>query len=197
MNPFVASWDQNSESSQGTWVLGSQGPTYGALPTLPFIPYSMIFNFIMHNQSILNCNVNGTNSMTYLQISTNSTTTTISKRNGEVYGSIDWSGLHATVYAHGSIKKQRASQWARLSSDARRRLVTISGREYAWIPRGNAICVSLHSDDASKSGEIARITKNHSTATVTLQLTIEAFNAGFFEPSVLATVLFLSGRNID
>lgn len=79
----------------------------------------MVFNFSMVNSSILNCSVNGTNNLTYLHINTTASTTTIARRSGEVYGIIEWQPANTTVYAHGSIKKQRAAQWARLSSDAR------------------------------------------------------------------------------
>lgn len=160
MNPFFQ-WNSQSRNP-GDWPNSSQGPTYGALPNLQSLPYSMTFNFIMSNSSILNCSVTGTNSLTYLYVSTNATSTTLTRRNGEVCGTITW-GQHAIVEARGKIERQRTSEWLRLTGDRRlvphylseirpatdemildiysRRTMQIGGRTYSWIPRENSICV--------------------------------------------------------
>lgn len=116
MNPFFQ-WNSQSRNP-GDWPNSSQGPTYGALPNLQSLPYSMTFNFIMSNSSILNCSVTGTNSLTYLYVSTNATSTTLTRRNGEVCGTITW-GQHAIVEARGKIERQRTSEWLRLTTDRR------------------------------------------------------------------------------
>ncbi|KAF8159207.1 hypothetical protein B0H34DRAFT_841751 [Crassisporium funariophilum] len=193
-NPFSSAWGANNtqEKNSSNWVVSQDSPAYGALPTFSTPPCSMTFNFTTFNSSILNCSVSGSNSLTYFYVSSNSTTTTISRRNGDVCAIIDWQ-RHPTIEARGILERQRTSQWLNLSSDRRRRTMTVGGKSYTWIPRGNAIC--LHGTDTSISGELARITQTNTT--VTLQLTIPAFNAGFFEISVFATILFLSGKSVD
>ncbi|KAF8194669.1 hypothetical protein BJ912DRAFT_1040760 [Pholiota molesta] len=192
-NPFAAAWGAQDSRDQSGWASNNTTPpTFGALPTMDNIPASTTFNFVMTNSNILTCNVYGANSTPYFSVNTNSTSTTISRRNGEMFAIIYWQ-RHATIQASGIVELQRTGQWLRLSQDKRRRSMVVGGRTYSWIPRGNAVC--LHGEDTSAAGELARITRNN--AQVTLQLAMSAFNSGFFEPSVLATILFLSGRDID
>ncbi|KAF9483057.1 hypothetical protein BDN70DRAFT_904407 [Pholiota conissans] len=179
-------------------------PTFGALPTMENIPASMTFNFVMTNSNILACHVYGPNSTHYFSVNTNATSTTVSRRNGEMFAIIYWQ-RHATIQASGIIEQQRTAHWIRLSHDKRlvypsdslgkyrRRTMVVGGRTYTWTPCGNAIC--LHGEDTSSAGELARITRANNQ--VTLQLAMSAFNSGFLEVSVLSTILFLSGRDID
>ncbi|KJA22817.1 hypothetical protein HYPSUDRAFT_185870 [Hypholoma sublateritium FD-334 SS-4] len=192
-NPFSSAWGSpESRESNGWSSVGSVPPTFGVLPSMEDIPSAMIFTFNMPNSSILNCSVFGSNAAPYFTITTNSTSTTIHRRSGEVFAVINWQS-HPTIQARGVLDPQRTAQWLRLSQDRKRRNMVVNGRAYTWYPRGNAIC--LHGTDTSAAGEIARITRANNS--VTLQLSISAFNSGFFETSILATILFLSGRDID
>ncbi|KAF8959605.1 hypothetical protein BDZ97DRAFT_1922780 [Flammula alnicola] len=208
-NPFSSAWGLESRDPNSDWFSNNTPPTFGALPSMANIPYSMTFNFTMFDSSILNCSVSGTNSTTYFYVASNSTSTTVSRRNGEVYAVIDWQG-HPTIQAHETLGRQRTSQWLRLSNDRRRVISFYPTVSLCYVGLTFHVDVAqcqsedeiipgshvLHGDDTSAmSSELARITRVNSS--VTLQITIPAFNSGFFEKSVLATILFLSGRNID
>ncbi|PPR05225.1 hypothetical protein CVT24_010331 [Panaeolus cyanescens] len=187
-NPLFLGW--GNSSSNDDWMK-STPPTFGALPTVAVMPCAMVFTFNMAEGSILNCSVTGTNTVSYFRVVTNSTTTTILRRSGEACATIEW--YPRPVISGKGIPAQPTSQFLPISADRRRRGAMFQGKPYSWIPRGNAIC--LYDNDGSTSGEFAIITQNHTKATLTLP--IPAFNAGFFEMSVVAAVLFLSGRNID
>ncbi|KAF9038668.1 hypothetical protein BJ165DRAFT_1531726 [Panaeolus papilionaceus] len=187
-NPLFVGWGNSTSNS--SWASNTP-PTYGALPTTSVLPCAMMFTFDMTSGSVLNCSVAGSNTTVYFRVSTNSTTTTITRRSGEACATIEW--YPRPVITGKAMPMQPTSQFLPLSSDRRRRGMIFQGKPYSWIPRGNAIC--LHDYDGNTSGEFAIITQTHTTATLTLP--IPAFNAGFFEISVVSAVLFLSGRNID
>ncbi|KAF8885067.1 hypothetical protein CPB84DRAFT_1788638 [Gymnopilus junonius] len=138
-------------------------------PTMPSLNYPQIatFNFLTDpsRPSVLNSVVAGTNFLEYFSIETKpgSNYTTISRRNGEIYATINWKSQPCPIIeARGTIERQRTSQWARLSSDRRRvrsffspvqtlsdtfrllrrRITMLKGREYAWVPQGQVISVS-------------------------------------------------------
>ncbi|PPQ82883.1 hypothetical protein CVT25_009700 [Psilocybe cyanescens] len=173
---------------------GSSGPSYGSLP-LADNPSFMKFTFDTRRSGILNCNIIGPNTLVYFNVSSSSTITTISRRNGDVYATIEWT-RHPIMQIYGETGRQLTAEWIRLSPDRIQRMVTIRGRNFFWIPRGSRICLYGDDDETSGlSGEIAHISR--ADREVALHISLLAFNTGFLDTCVLATVLFMSGRNID
>lgn len=92
-----------------------------------------------------------------------------------------------------------------------RRYMVVNGIQYAWVPMDNFICVRLRILTATDSNSfvllqlykvqtsaprvLARIAR--APTIVLLEMTPEALNLGLLEPSLVATVIFVSGHNID
>ncbi|KAH9479153.1 hypothetical protein JR316_0007736 [Psilocybe cubensis] len=196
-NPFGAFWDLpgvSDASNEQRLATGSSGLTFGALP-LADNPCTMKFTFNSHQTGVLNSNVTGPNTLVYFNVSSSTTTTTVSRKNGDVYATVEWT-RHPMMQIYGETGRIPTSHWISLSPDRTQRVVMIKGRYYYWIPRGTRIC--LYGDDdetATISGEIAHISRTDGE--VSLNISLVAFNNGFLDACVLATVLFMSGRNID
>lgn len=127
-NPFALGWE-NDQTPHNPSSSGG-GPAFSALPigsstmACPNPPQIAVFNFLSDptRPSVLNSVVAGTNSLQYFNIETKpgSNYTTISRRNGEVYATVNWQTQPCPVVeARGTIERQRTSQWARLAKDRR------------------------------------------------------------------------------
>lgn len=254
-NPFGAFWDLTSASdtsNERRLATGSSGLTYGALP-LADNPSFMKFTFNSHRTGILNSNVTGPNTLVYFNISSSSTTTTVSRKSGDIYATVEWT-RHPMMQIYGVTGRIPTSHWISLSPDRKSvasrfqyffRLCAsvLTSRSLQPARRGNQrpllplgsqreqdlreyvpsqttqilsdvirdvlnenlffICLfyfhsQLYGDDdetATISGEIAHISRTDGE--VSLNISLVAFNNGFLDTCVLATVLFMSGRNID
>lgn len=116
INPFAAAWGAPQSRESNDWVTGNLPPTFGVLPSMEDIPSAMTFSFNMTDRSILNCRVLGNNAALYFTIATNSTTTAIYRRNGELFSVINWQS-RPTIQANGVLDLQRTGHWLRLSQD--------------------------------------------------------------------------------
>ncbi|TEB18148.1 hypothetical protein FA13DRAFT_1711925 [Coprinellus micaceus] len=198
-NPYAqAGWPnpQNPLSvSLNPWFPNSaqSGPTYGALPAPSSgegFRYS--FDFIPAQPTVLNSTVLGPGHNVYFRVvTTNDGITTILKPRDQLLARIEW-GSEPTVEIREGCSRQRASQWLPLSQDQSYRTMTANGRNYIWVPRGDAIM--LYSAGSNPPAEYGAITR--SATSVSLKLTGDAFSAGVLEAAVVATLIFQSGRNI-
>ncbi|EAU80786.2 hypothetical protein CC1G_04896 [Coprinopsis cinerea okayama7 len=197
-NPYAAGgWynPQNPLSINGgghPWFPNSNlPPTFGALPTANYSSSRLAFEFAPAQPDILNCTVDGPNRNTYFRVATANGATVIMKPRNEGMARIEW-GTEPSVEIRNIIPRANASHWLRLSQDQSHRTMVVNGRNYVWIPRGGAIL--LLSAGPTPPAELGRITR--SSGKVTLELVSDAIQAGLLEASVVATVLFQSGRNM-
>ncbi|TFK37735.1 hypothetical protein BDQ12DRAFT_705707 [Crucibulum laeve] len=174
---------------------GSYPPTFGALPGSSGTATSVIeFKFNSFNIDIFNCVVRGPKDVVYFTVSSDTTypeTTTIAKPGGQVIGTVEWH-QHPFVEVRGQVAKQRVSQWLTMSADSSHRTMTVHGRTYAWVPRGNGIY--LYSTGPTQE-QFARISRGQHS--VSLEIASQAIQAGIFEATVVATLLIQCGRYID
>ncbi|KAF8970796.1 hypothetical protein BDZ97DRAFT_2044344 [Flammula alnicola] len=206
-NPYAqAGWynPQNPHSiNQGPWRPNSSDPpTFGALPPLNDKPASVLtFEFTSFNPNVFNCIVTGPKNRKFFEVRTAGGTTVVSKP-GEEFAFIQWN-QHPTVEARGVLARQLTKDFLKLSEDQTYRSMLISGKLYAWIPRGSSgiyvcgIIVSLYSYGPNPPEQFARISLAQDNNKIILEITSEAFQAGLFEPCIISTILLFSARNID
>ncbi|KAI0918517.1 hypothetical protein AcW1_009611 [Taiwanofungus camphoratus] len=190
---------------EGGWGSGSGiAPSiFGALPTLPVsdsIPRSMqpdsvTFQLTNFNTTILNCSILGPQSRVAYRVVTDSgaPSSTIFKDNeSRNVAMIQWQP-NATLEIRGVTSRQRARDWLRLASDQSKRTMEVGGVQYAWSPIDGFIC--LYRLQSTAPRVLARIARARDM--VILEMIPEAMQSGLLEPSVVATVLFTCGHNID
>ncbi|KAH6913139.1 hypothetical protein BKA70DRAFT_1261980, partial [Coprinopsis sp. MPI-PUGE-AT-0042] len=201
-NPYAqAGWynPQNpmTINTQPWGVSSISGPSvFGALPypsNQSSIPTVLTFHYVCLNPDILNCMITGPTSIPFLEVVTMSQngipTTVFKKSDGRALASIEW-GYVPTVEILQRVNKQAASQWMRATSTPCRRLVTVGGREFAWVIEPTGTCVYGY---GNMSKALVKLHKGPQA--ITLELTTEAFNAGLLEVSIVAAVLLHSGRH--
>lgn len=192
-NPYAqGGWhnpqNPHSINDQGWNSNASHPPTFGALPAFTSSPPT---NLVFEFTDVLNCAVKGPGGKPYLVIATNQTSTTITKPNGEPVARVGWQ-THPWVEVVNIINRQTTSLWLQLSSDLSYRTMTFGGRPYAWVPNGGSIVLST--TGPSPPEQLVRI--NRASNKVVMEITSQAIHAGLLEVSVVATVLFQSGRNL-
>ncbi|KDR70436.1 hypothetical protein GALMADRAFT_144731 [Galerina marginata CBS 339.88] len=205
-NPYAQAGWHNPENpfsiNDGPWHPNAlHAPTFGALPSPTNCPQSILtFEFRFGSkigQDVLNCTVFGPRQLKFFDIQTNSFGRTIISKSGNPFAAIQWSQTqnNCTVEAKGVVALQRVGQFLVLSQDQRVRSMFICGKSYTWVPRQSGIY--LYSSGPSAPEEYARASIAQDMTGVLLEITSEAFQAGLFEPCVIATTLLFGGRRFD
>ncbi|PPQ68543.1 hypothetical protein CVT26_003352 [Gymnopilus dilepis] len=197
-NPYAqAGWynPQNPFSiNAGPWQPGSSNPpTFGALPSQSNSKSVLTFEFSSFHPDIFNCMVTGPKQRKFFEVKTANNNTVISKPEGP-FAIIHWA-QRPTVEASGVIAFQRTGEYLKLAPDRSHRTVTVSGRNYAWVPGQNGI--GLYTNGSNPPQQLARLSITNDHSKVILEITSEAFQAGLFEPCIVSTILLFCARNID
>ncbi|KAJ3812081.1 hypothetical protein F5876DRAFT_38242 [Lentinula aff. lateritia] len=197
VNPYAV-W--NTARNNTTSLEGSSDPLpsiYGALPfsSPSDTSSSMTFTFIGLNPSIANCTILGPNNSPQFRVVTDFAMpgyTILKTMEGKNSALIEWREP-VKVEVRGMISKQRASEFLRVSSNKRYRIMLIRSQEFMWIPNGGA--VSLYTTGSSDSEFLGRISR--SVGAITLEMTQNAVRLGLLQACIITTVLLQSGENID
>ncbi|KAF9265745.1 hypothetical protein L218DRAFT_985970 [Marasmius fiardii PR-910] len=196
-NPFSV-WYENSNQRQGSNYDEPPPSVFGALPV--FSPTSsnvpiLTFTFTSFNPSILNCAIvePGSNTPSFFVVTDPAmpTYTLFKTPDGKSFGLLEWSQTFK-VEIRGIVAKQPASQFLRLSSDQRFRLMEIGGQDYMWLP-GNQGSISLYPAGVNASNtRLAQIKRRGSN--IVLDIDQNAARSGLLNPCIVATVLLHSGH---
>ncbi|KAJ7123296.1 hypothetical protein C8R43DRAFT_1148143 [Mycena crocata] len=200
MNPYAqAGWSSSSNphpTNNSTWGIS---PLYGALPysTSPSTaPDFMAFTFSPLDGTILNSVVVGPHSRTYFRIDTDSTASGLSVIQNPKLESvtlIEW--RRKPILEIRDIRPRcLTSQFLSLSPDKTQRLMSARRRTFRWTPSSGYI--ELYSTGVAAPQLFGRISQGRDNVTL-LELTSEAIQLGLLEVCVTATLLLMSGRNID
>ncbi|KAL0070615.1 hypothetical protein AAF712_002456 [Marasmius tenuissimus] len=146
-NPFSAWYENSSQAAQGSSRSEPPPSIYGALPvgsSNATNSSTLTFTFTAFNPSILNCTVVGPNNVPYFYVITDPSMpsyTMFKTPDGKSFGLAEW-GRTPKVEVRGIVAKQATSQFLRLSSDQRFRVMQVGGHDYMWIPGQGTIMVS-------------------------------------------------------
>ncbi|TEB25216.1 hypothetical protein FA13DRAFT_1765892 [Coprinellus micaceus] len=190
-NPYAqAGWynpqNPNTINTQSWGISAASGPSIfaprHALPTV------LTFHYVLPKPNVLNCTITGPTSIPYLDVTSDGARTIFRRPDGQGIACIEWSS-NPTVEIISTVMKQPVGQWIRLSADRAHRSITINGKEFIWVFRDNCYCLF-------KFGELTKgpLVRIYQAQAITLELTTEAFHLGALEPSIVAVVLFQSGK---
>ncbi|EIN08498.1 hypothetical protein PUNSTDRAFT_134877 [Punctularia strigosozonata HHB-11173 SS5] len=105
----------------------------------------------------------------------------------------------ATVEIQGYSEGMNIADWLVRSEDSRSRTMEVGNMRYRWMPIGDHLCLTMHltptADSSSTLCILCRVTKSRTE--ITLELSREAMVIGLEIPAVVATVILMSGKNID
>ncbi|EPQ52257.1 hypothetical protein GLOTRDRAFT_47436 [Gloeophyllum trabeum ATCC 11539] len=188
------------QSNQSAWDYGSSAPpsVYGALPYGAPAGHDLggplCLTFAAFSPTILHSVLIDAKANIHYRVESNSSPifTFIKDSRGRSVAIIEWRS-HPTIEIRGVAPKQSIQNWLGLSRDGLSRIMTVGNRQYAWAPNGRHICLYATSSAAPQP----LVTVSKTQATVTLEVTPRALELGLLEPSIVATVLLQSGRNID
>ncbi|KAF8894216.1 hypothetical protein CPB84DRAFT_1934474 [Gymnopilus junonius] len=201
MNPYAcAGWS----NPQNPWSINDvpwrptalNPPTFGALPPQTQPTSFRDFEFRFVHQNVLNCDVIGPKDLKYFEIRTIGERTTISRSNG-CLAIISWTLKPTLEFMAGCARvNQKINSFLSLSSDTMYRTMHFEGKTYAWLQRqsGDYFMYAYGSNPLENLVQICRSTDG---TKVVLKMKSEAFQAGLIEPCTLATILLLSGFDID
>ncbi|KAK7436745.1 hypothetical protein VKT23_018999 [Stygiomarasmius scandens] len=190
MNPYNV-W--GTEASQGD----GRPSVYGALPFTGATqePALLAFTFASNTSDIFNSVVVGPGNSSQYWVTTDSRYTMLKTQDGKGVALIEWS-QPPKVEVRGTVMKQPASSFLRLSQDGNRshRIMLFGNQQLSWIAQNSSI--SLFAIRGAGSAELlARISK--SGRAINLEIAQSAAQAGLLPVCLVATILLQSGRSID
>ncbi|KAH8813895.1 hypothetical protein DL96DRAFT_506566 [Flagelloscypha sp. PMI_526] len=186
MNPFAGQWTTS----------GGGASVFGALPfaSPPSGPHLVPFNF-RFKTSVLNSEVVGPNDRLYFRVQTDERQnmyTGISSQQQVNAGHIEWRPTTLIEFS-SVIQRQRANDWVQLDSRTGARQTTIAGRHFTWAADNQHVYLQ---STGSHPEVMARITRQ--SRSVSLEIVAQALSVpGILESCVMATILFLSGRELQ
>ncbi|KZT25684.1 hypothetical protein NEOLEDRAFT_332192 [Neolentinus lepideus HHB14362 ss-1] len=205
-NPYAAGWhhagmEQSVQSSP--WDYTTSSPSvYGALPYSGASSSAsggstggtVTLTFTAFTPTILNSVLIDAQTNIHFRIESNNSAifTLIKDSHGKIVAVIEWRS-QPTVEIRHVASKQNIRNWLGLSSDGLSRIMRVGNACYAWAPSGRHICLYTTSPAAPQM--LAKVSKTHTT--VNLEVTAQAMQLDLLEPSIVATLLLQSGRNID
>ncbi|KAL0580430.1 hypothetical protein V5O48_001583 [Marasmius crinis-equi] len=196
-NPFSAWYDNASSGARSSSYNDPPPSVFGALPVgSPDATNSTIvtFTFTAFNPSIMNCTVVGPNNAPSFYVITDPAMpayTLFKTPDGKSFGLIEW-GRTSQVEVRGIVAKQSTSQFLRLSSDQRFRVMQIGGHDYMWIPGQGSIMLYPAGVSASNGSRLAQMRMRGQN--VILEIDQNAARSGLLNPVIVAVVLLQSGR---
>ncbi|KAJ7246365.1 hypothetical protein C8J57DRAFT_726515 [Mycena rebaudengoi] len=182
MNPFIQSWTQSSYNATDAIISPLSSPSF------------LKFTFLFPDATILNSAVIGPDSRPCFYVTTDSCTSGISliqNANSQNIAIIEWR-QHPVVEILEVIPKRHSSQWLKLSSDKRYRIMNAQRQGFKILPRDDYIGLYTITANPQLVGRISQ-----SSEGITLEVRTEAAQIGLIDAFVTSTVLLMCGRNID
>ncbi|EIN08501.1 hypothetical protein PUNSTDRAFT_69040 [Punctularia strigosozonata HHB-11173 SS5] len=153
-------------------------------------------HFVSFSPTILSCDVVDSNGGPRYAVRTellNGTlVTTVTDALGRALAILDWKNKPA-VEISGHIGRQAASEWLVRSENGSSRTMELGAMHYRWVTHEDNLCLTMHLRPGADV--LCRVTKTRDM--ITLELTQNAIVIGLELPAIVATMLLMSGRNID
>ncbi|KAJ3792312.1 hypothetical protein GGU11DRAFT_693674 [Lentinula aff. detonsa] len=189
-NPFISAW-----STGGSYNASSS--VFGALPA-PDTSTSdfLTFFFVSMYPGILNSTLTKSDGHVEYMITTQPIIpgyTLFKTLKGESVVLIEWNNRGALVEIGGSVRKQHASMFLQLSGDRTFRIMNYLGEQYAWMGRGNTIC--MYRANSSPNKCLAKL--HREDGVLRLEVSPSVISSGLMAPTALAAVSLQGGRPID
>ncbi|KAJ4000700.1 hypothetical protein F5050DRAFT_1708796 [Lentinula boryana] len=189
-NPFISAWSIGGSHNASSSV-------FGALPA-PDTSTSdfLTFFFVSMYPGILNSTLTKSDGQVEYMITTHAIIpgyTLFKTLEGGSAVLIEWNYRGALVEIGGSVKKQPASMFLQLSGDRTFRIMNYFGEQYAWMGRGNTIC--MYRANSSPNKCLAKLYREDGV--LRLEVSPSVISSGLMAPTALAAVLLQGGRPID
>ncbi|EIN08502.1 hypothetical protein PUNSTDRAFT_134880 [Punctularia strigosozonata HHB-11173 SS5] len=168
-------------------------------PSQQFTCYRHL-HFVGANPSILHCDVVDSQGTAHYRVQSNVVNgillTTVTDAANRTLALIDWQNNPA-VEISGFLGRTSVAEWLERSPDLRARYMEVGKVRYTWQPVGNCIylTIQLSADLSTPPHILCRVSKTG--AEVSLELDSDASRLGIELPAAVATIVLMSGRNID